>query len=192
MVIITTLLHFFFFFFPASERGGKRRWTQAEPPVSCLLCIQQQLCVNAWAHSVYCCLTDSLSNLSCGLPQRWSGWSRCRRRGIPKLYPNPLFYPPQCLIHPNKAWVSFTASLPPCVSLRAGIVNGRNKLISVQSRLQLRGSLTHHGCKVLSDCWWEFYSRRTTKPGFCPLFGLLQLQQGEKIPLFVRCCAHWC
>lgn len=68
------------------------------------------------------------------------------------------------------------------IYLCAWIVNGRNKLSSVQSRLQLqlRGSLTHHGCKILSDCRWKFYSGRSTKPGFCPLFGLLQLQQGEK------------
>lgn len=60
---------------------------------------------------------------------------------------------------------------------RVRIVNGRNKLISVQSKATAARLLSpHHGCKVLPVCRWEFYSRRTAQYGFCPLFGLLQLQ----------------
>ncbi|KAF6731085.1 hypothetical protein FQA47_005160 [Oryzias melastigma] len=48
------------------EGGGP-----APPPVSCLLCIQQQLCVNAWAHRVCSSVKDSILDSvqpSCRLP----------------------------------------------------------------------------------------------------------------------------
>lgn len=106
--------------------------------------------------------------------------------GVEEEYQNfvrssPVFSPPspqQYLIYPNKAGVSFAASLS--LALCAWIVNGRNKLSSVQSRATATTTAarlpSHHGCKILSDRWWEFYPGRSTEPGFCPLFGLLQLQ----------------
>lgn len=43
-----------------------------------------------------------------------------------------------------------------------------------------------HGCTFLPQCRWKCYSRRTSQPGFLPLFGILQLQQGEGACLAMR------
>lgn len=130
----------------------------------------QRLC-----SSVKDSILDSVQPAS-RLSQKWSGWARRRKKGIAKVYLSSPLPPSRCLrVLPNKAWVSFPAA-PPSLSERAWIVNA----LSVRATTPAAS----HGCKVLSVCWGEFYSRRPSKLGFCPLFGLLQLQQGEK-SLFV-------
>lgn len=43
----------------------------------------------------------------------------------------------------------------------------------------LLGPKHRHGCKILPGCGGQLASRRPLQPGLCPVFGLLQLQQGD-------------
>lgn len=91
---------------------------------------------------------------------------------------------------PRQSWgQSRRPSFSPSVSLRAWIVNGKNRQLRA---LQLRDSLSHHGCTILSDCRWKFYSRGATEPGFRSLLGLLQFQQGEQLLSASLAPPRWC
>lgn len=198
-LLSTTLPQFFHFTCEGGRKGGEGWGERREGGgpslsrrVSWLLCIQQQLWVNAWTHggtapSGTACSDHSKPSYVFFFFFFFAREQSCRlgyRGGILKLC---LFIrTPGCKSvgwSPRKGLGSvspplFSLSLSPSFSLRVRIVNGRNKLISAQ-RVKLaaaRLASLHHGCKVLSVCWWEFYSRRTAEYGFCPLFGLLQLQ----------------
>lgn len=194
-------------FFTRRRKTGGGGWTHAHSPVSWLLCIQrrrrqqQQLCVNACAHGVHRCLTDAqLAGLQPHSPR-----NEGVRKGISQLFflpePSPLFLfflsyllsPPRSHTVPPlpASGHSFTASR----SAR-WICTKRQKQIAHSLATAARLPSPHHGCKVLSVCRWEFYSGRSAQPGFCPLFGLLQLQQGKYYVVhrlgFVLRCARWC
>lgn len=67
-------------FSPCLRRG--RRWTRAQSPVSWLLCIQQQLCVNAWTHGACCSVRDIFLGSvqpSRRLSPTWSGGLKSRK-----------------------------------------------------------------------------------------------------------------
>ena len=159
--------------------------------VSWLLCIQQQLWVSAWTHggtapSGTAC--SDHSNLLWFFSPPPLLANKTTDSGVEGGYQNFTFSSePQAarvsVEAPEKGSGQFRRLFSPPLSLAllpsARLdCKRRNKLISAQ-RVKLaaaRLASPHHGCKVLSVSWWEFYSRRTAEYGFCPLFGLLQLQ----------------
>lgn len=154
------LIRVWFFLNSLHPKKGKRRRTHAPSPVSCLLCTQQQLHVNAWGtrrlllpEPQSCLHVGSLGGESIdpGVEEEYQKFTCTHGSSLPcwrvRLCASPLSLPLLSL----------------CVC--AWIVNAWKQ---IELRAALRGHHTlsqhtpHHGCTVLPDRRWKPYPRRST------------------------------